>query len=432
METEWVAKRMELHRLLRRYPHWSAPRLAQAVAMSESWVKKWRRRFRESGQPSMQLFRSRSRAPHHPPQRISPVVQEVILTLRDQLRERYFRTAGPKLIHYHLHHDPTVQPPQQRLPQSPTTIWKILKAGGRIKRRVRVHLTLERPEPMVEWEMDFGVTQSVGGPEGVEFFAAIDRGTSIMIHSDVQERFHAETALLTVAEMFLVNGLPQRLRFDRDARLFGSWTRDSYPSPLMRFLRCLGINPIPCPPRRPDKKPFIERLIGTLKHECLFRYRPTHRLETARVLEDFRAFYNQERPNQALSCDNRPPQVAFPHLPRLPVLPDSLNPNAWLNAYDGRVFRRRINANGSFMVDRYRYYVGNVHAGKPVLVHLDAQRREFFVSYNGALLARKAMQGIHQETMNFQDYLRLMMEEARSIEQFRETQWQQHNEEERF
>jgi hypothetical protein len=80
--------------------------------------------------------------------------------------------------------------------------------------------------------------------------------------------------LLAVARLFNLHGLPQRLRFDRDVRLWGAWTRDSYPSSLVRFLRAVEVEPVICPPRRPDKKPFVERCIGTLKHEWFARFSP--------------------------------------------------------------------------------------------------------------------------------------------------------------
>ena len=93
---------------------------------------------------------------------------------------------------------------------------------------------------------------------------------------------------------------------------------DGYPSAFIRFLQCLGVEVVVCPPRRPDLKPFVERCIRTLKHECLYPQMPPTVALADEQLTVFRAFYNHERANQALSCANQPPLVAFPQLPSLP------------------------------------------------------------------------------------------------------------------
>ena len=44
--------------------------------------------------------------------------------------------------------------------------------------------------------------------------------------------------------------------------------------------------------------------------------------QTREVTAAFREHYNRERPNQALTCGNRPPLVAFPALPPRPTSSD--------------------------------------------------------------------------------------------------------------
>ena len=45
---------------------------------------------------------------------------------------------------------------------------------------------------------------------------------------------------------------------------------------------------------------------------------------------DNQYFYNYYRPNQAKSCGNRPPRLAFPDLPALPAVPEKIDPDRWL------------------------------------------------------------------------------------------------------
>jgi Integrase core domain len=276
---------------------------------------------------------------------------QAVLALRDGLKALYHRVVGPYPILYQLHHDPLLHAQGDYLPRSTHTVGQILKASGRIPTRVREHVPLPRPAPLSEWEFDFGLT-NLGMEHGLECAVTVDTGTSFLIDTQTAERYQAERALAAMARLFLLHGLPQRLRFDRDTRLVGSWRNDGYPSAFVRFLLCLGVEPAICPPQRPDLKPFVERGIRTLKHEWLLEQRPANLPQADEVLTTYRVFYNTERANQALSCQNQPPAVAFPDLPPLPPLPSQVDPDRWLSAYHGRLFRRQVAANGNVMVDK--------------------------------------------------------------------------------
>lgn len=424
MEAEWMASRLELYRLWQENPAWGARQLAATLERSLSWVKKWLKRFRETEKITGDSFRSQSRRPKKEPKGQHPWVIEAVLSLRVSLSEQYHRKAGARLILYHLHKDPALQNIKALLPRSTKTIYKILKTGGLIQpQKPIIHIPVERPAPLEEWELDFAQTAYWGGENGAEILVTIDRGTSILLQATARSRFHAHSALEGLTQLLLSQGLPQRLRFDRDARLFGSWTRDSYPSPFIRFLRCLGIEPVVCPPRRPDLKPFVERGIRTIKEECLSVLRPDHITLMNSQLDDYRHFYNTDRPHQGLSCQNQPPYTAFPTLPNLPPLPDTVDPDRWLLAYHGRVYFRRVNANGSVMIDRHRYYPGQEHKGKRLAFHLDAYQRVFKVQQDGRVIGEFEIQGLHGSAMPLQTYLKLMMDEARSIEQRRLEHW---------
>jgi len=416
VETEWVLARIELYRLMREHPLWSIARLAEELGYSLSWVKKWRRRFREGRTATLALFCSRSRAPHQRHSPITPLVREVVLGLRDSLKTVYHRGVGPKPILYHLQRDPLLQGQRRTLPRSTHTLWKILREGGRIPTRIREHQPIVRPEPMRVWELDFGLVKR-GEERWLEFLATVDAGRSILVDTQSADRFQAETALEAVARLFALHGLPQRLRLDRDTRWVGSWTNDGYPSAFVRFLLCLRVEPVICPPRRPDLKPFVERCIRTLKHECLLEQRPTNVAQADRLLTDYRHFYNTSRANQALSCQNRPPYEAFPHLPPLPQLPERVDPEGWLKSYHGRLFRRRVAANVVVDVDKYSYSVGTPYAGQLVTLRLEAQQRLFQVLHRGHVVKTLPLKGLLDEELPFQTYLAVMVKEARSIQQ---------------
>ena len=415
METEWVIDRVQLYRLMRQEPTWSVQRLANALGRSASWVKKWRKRLRAAQPLTWQTFLSQSRAPKHRHRRVTQPVLETVLSLRDGLSAAYQRTVGAKTILYHLRRDYAALAEPVGLPQSPWTLWQILREAGRIPTRHHEHHPLERPEPMLAWELDFGLVK-LSDTVNVEFLAVVDGGSSILVDTRARAGFDAESTLLALAQTLLLNGLPRSIRIDRDSRLVGSWTNDGYPSAFIRFLQCLGVEVLVCPPRRPDLKPFVERCIRTLKHECLYPQRPPTVADADEQLTIFRTFYNHERANQALSCANQPPLVAFPQLPSLPAVPEVVDPARWLQFHHRRVFRRRVAANGTVMVDKYTYRVGTAFAGQQVALHLDAQLRRLQVQHRGQLVKSLPLRGIVDTPTGFQAYLQLMAEEARSIE----------------
>lgn len=415
METEWMMARMHLYELVQAHPAWSVKQLATQLGYSESWVKKWKKRFRQASGKTPRLFCSQSRAPKTHGRQTPPVVVEAILSLRDELKWVYTRTVGPKVILYHLQHDPAWASLGQPIPRSTHTLWRILKAAGRIPHVRRERQPVMPTPPLEEWELDFGVSASLIA-EGLEFLTVVDRGTSILVDTLPRTGYHADTALRAIAQVLLVHGCPARLRFDRDVRFVGSWTTDGYPSAWLRFLWCVGVEPIVCPPRRPDLKPFVERCIRTLKYECLYPQHPTSLPATEETLLAFRHFYNTDRPHQGRSCGNQPPYTAFPTLPTLPKLPDLVDPDRWLQHYHQRVFRRRVNASGTVMVDKYRYYLGRALAHQPVALQVDAQQQVLHLFAQGRLLKSLPIQGLQHVLLPFDDYLALMVEEARSIE----------------
>jgi hypothetical protein len=180
---------------------------------------------------------------------------------------------------------------------------------------------VERRAPMRSWQMDFKDVSSVpADPEGkqqpvVETLNVVDVGTSIVVEAVVRDDFTNETVLWALTHTFLNHGLPERLTFDRDPRFVGSWSGRDFPSAVMRFLLCLGLDVQVCPPQRPDRNAFVERYHRSYSEECLAVERPQDQAQADAVTQRYRQHFNWERPNQALTCHNQPPRVAFPTPP---------------------------------------------------------------------------------------------------------------------
>jgi hypothetical protein len=275
-EADLIAKRAALRWLSERYPHWTHQELAAAVGMSRSWVSKWLQRLRQADPQDVMALHSRSRARQTPPASIASqlTVVQRILEIRTAPPENLHRVPGPEAILYYLHRDPVLKSAGVRLPRSQTPIWKILRQAGLIaqdpRRKPR---PLELRHPGEEVQFDLKDASSVpADPDGkrqhvVEIANFVDAGTSIWLHRQVGADFDAETLLEVVAQFLREHGRPSMLTFDNDPRFVGSASGRDFPSALVRFLWCVGVEPNVIPPHRPDKNPYVERFHRTLSQE---------------------------------------------------------------------------------------------------------------------------------------------------------------------
>jgi transposase InsO family protein len=418
---EWIADRALLRRLLHDHPEWTQPQLAAAVGRSLGFVKKWVKRLRQApqGDVSVLFGLPPGRKTAYP--QIDPLVEERILAIRDEPPENLKRIPGPKAIQYYLGRDPALQGHAAPLPQSTRTIWKVLRRHGRIARALRPHHEpIPRPAPMSAWQIDFKDASTVpADPSGkqqhvVEILNVVDMGTSIVVAAHVHANFHAQTALQAMAEVLRCQGKPDSITLDRDTRWVGSASGRDFPSAFLRFLLCLGIDPHVCPPHRPDLNAFVERYHRTLKQECLLVHEPRTEEQVREATEAFVQHYNQERPNQALSCGNQPPRVVFAQLPDLPKVPELIDPDAWLHHVDGEHFIRKVRANGSILLDDVSYYVKEALAGQYIDVCVDAAPRELVVWSQSQPIKRLALKGLQKTLMPFEQFVTLMAQQARS------------------
>lgn len=187
----------------------------------------------------------------------------------------------------------------------------------------------------------------------------------------------------------------------------------AFPAAFTRFWLCLGIEVHICPPQRPDKNAFVERYHRSYEYECLQVHRPGNREEAEAVTRHYVWHYNEQRPNQALTCGNKPPRVAFPDLPQRPQLPQVVDPDSWLQAIHGRRYVRKVNYKGSIRIDNHDYYVKSRLQGQYVTVVVDAQQRRLVVEHNKQQVKSVAIKGLYHTPLPFEVYFELIQEEAR-------------------
>jgi hypothetical protein len=419
-DAEWLVARTELRALLRTQPSWTNGDFADALHRSLGWVKKWRKRI-QAAPDDEQVLHSRSRARLHPPPKLAQAVIDAVLALRENPPEHLQRVPGPKAILYYLSRDPQLKARGLRLPRSTRTIWQILRSAGRIARPLsRAHQPVERPEPMTSWQLDFkDVTSVPAEAQGkrqhvVEVLDIVDVGSSILVDAHVRPDFTAETTLRTVVETLRTHGLPDSITMDRDPRFIGNTQGRDFPCPLLRLLYSLGLHITICPAKRPDLNAFVERYHRTFEHECIRIVGPSDLESAKQATATFRQHYNEERPNQALSCGNRPPAIAFADLPPRPVLPTMLDPDRWLAVLDGERYVRKVMGNGTVVIDNSYYYVGQSSVGKHVRLRLDAAKRVFVVEYREKVIKQLPIKGLLGEAIALDTYVELMAQAART------------------
>ena len=84
----------------------------------------------------------------------------------------------------------------------------------------------------------------------------------------------------------------------------------AYGQTFQRRIRVMGIRDRPISPRSPWQNPYAERLIGTLRRECLDHVLIVGEWHLRRMLASYSSYYNESRTHLALEKDA--PRQFFP------------------------------------------------------------------------------------------------------------------------
>src|SRR5215471_6517845 len=190
-----------------------------------------------------------------------------------------------------------------------------------------------------------------------------------------------------------------------------------------RFCAGLGIEVQVCDPHHPAHNGFVERYHRTYQDECLALDRPADLEQAKAVTSAFVRHSNVERPHQGLACANRPPLRAFPHLPELPALPATVDPDSWLAALDRLHLQRKVDRYGMISIDLKRDYISTQLVGQHVVLHLDAQLHCFQVFHEHQLIKSVPLRGLVGHTLAFEQFLAHLLHQARA--QARLRSWQE-------
>src|ERR1700732_1881287 len=124
-----------------------------------------------------------------------------------------------------------------------------------------------------------------------------------ILHCNVTAHPTAEWTGQQLREAFPFDQLPRYLLRDRDA-IFGSAFR--------RQVRDMGIQEVLCTPRSPWQRAYVERMIGSIRRECLDHIIVFHERSLRRTLDSYFHYYHRTRTHLSLGKDSPEPRSIQP------------------------------------------------------------------------------------------------------------------------
>ena len=116
-------------------------------------------------------------------------------------------------------------------------------------------------------------------------------GTRKMVHLNVTDHPTAEWTLQQFREAIQEKEVPRFLIHDRDS---------IYSAELDLAIKSIGLKILKTPVRSPAANAYCERLIGTIRRECLDFMIPLNERHLRRLLSKWVVHYNQGRPHSSL------------------------------------------------------------------------------------------------------------------------------------
>ena len=137
-------------------------------------------------------------------------------------------------------------------------------------------------------------------------FVVLSHARRRIVHFAVTEHPTQEWTIQQLREAFPWNQAPRYVLRDRDA---------IYAQHLAAVIQGMGIEELLTAPRSPWENPYVERLVGSIRRECLDHIMVGNQRSLRRILRDYFAYYEHSRTHLALAKDAPEPREtgARPH-----------------------------------------------------------------------------------------------------------------------
>jgi len=124
-----------------------------------------------------------------------------------------------------------------------------------------------------------------------------------IVHFNVTAHPTAEWTAQQLREAFPFEQIPRYLLRDRDGIFGGEFRKD---------VRAMGIKEVLSAPRSPWQRAYVERVIGTLRRECLDHVIVFNEASLYRHVKSFLAYYHESRTHLSLAKDTPEPRPVHP------------------------------------------------------------------------------------------------------------------------
>ena len=129
--------------------------------------------------------------------------------------------------------------------------------------------------------------------------ASVHHDRRKVVHFNITESPSAAWTAQQIVNAFPYDTAPKYLLRDRDS---------IYGSVFVQRVKGMGIEQKQTAPRSPWQNPFAERLIGSIRRECLDRVIVLNEKQLSKVLVDYFGYYHRARPHRSLSHDSPIPR----------------------------------------------------------------------------------------------------------------------------
>jgi transposase InsO family protein len=382
----------------------SVTEVAGRFKVSRQSVHSWLRRYAAD-----QGLGDRSSRPHECPHQMSPVTEARIVEIR-----RAHPGWGADRIGYQLTRD-GIGPVPGRISIYRALVRNGLVVPGQRKRRKADYRRWERARPMELWQMDV-----VGGfhlADGTELKAVsgIDDSSRFGVSATLVRRATAGPVCEALLAALRRHGVPDQILTDNGKVFTGRFGPAGSSAEVLFDRICAenGIRHLLTAPRSPTTTGKVERWHKTIRAEFLTEHDYQHGTiaELQQALDAWVAYYNTERPHQALGM--RPPIDRFrlaavqpdpaveavePALAERPVV----EPAPQIIRLPG--VQRWVDKHGLISLGGFRYRVPIVLAGEPV----EAVAAEHLVRiFHREVLVAEHVQRRKPDTSDPQQRLRL-------------------------
>ena len=329
--------------------------------------------YRKGG---LEALQPRSRRPRSNSKATPVEVRERVIELRRQLTADG-HDAGPETIRWHLQRDGL------RV-LSTSTIRRIVRHAGLVspqprKRPRSSYIRFQAAQPNEMWQSDFMHCQLADGTD-VEVINWLDDHSRMLLSCTAHTPVTGDVVVQTFLATIELYGTPASTLTDNGrvytARFGGGRNAFEYLLPI------LGVHQKNGHPGHPQTQGKVERFHQTLQRWLRARPAAQSLPELQRQLDQFRGYYNEQRPHRAL--DRRTPADAYQAIPK--ALPSAARPQQHYRLrYD------RLDTRGHMSIRRagrmHHLGIGRDHTGKRVLALADDHQITVIELHTGEVLS---------------------------------------------